>query len=93
VPDQTSTILERIGRRVAELREERGWRQIDLADRMGWESARQLQEIEGGRENLSVLSLVDLANALEVEPGELFVMPAQTTRRGPGRPKRTTVSD
>ena len=46
-----------------------------------------VQRIERGMVNLTVETLVLLAEALEVEPGELF-KPAEMKPRKNGRPKR-----
>jgi transcriptional regulator with XRE-family HTH domain len=78
-------MLDRIGRRVAELRAERGWTQAAFAERMGI-ATKYLQRIEAGDENLTVSSLLRLAEALAVELEELFVPP--TTLRRPGRPQK-----
>jgi XRE family aerobic/anaerobic benzoate catabolism transcriptional regulator len=40
-------------------------------------SRRHLTEIEAGRSNLTVARLVDLAQALELDPGELLVPPGE----------------
>lgn|SRR5579872_1409049 len=50
-----------VGRRIAELRRERGWTQEHLAERLGLQ-ANNLQRIELGMQNLTVRSLVRLAN-------------------------------
>jgi transcriptional regulator with XRE-family HTH domain len=81
---QTSAVLARLGRRIGELRGERTQQQ--LADRVGCD-LRDLQRIEAGTRNVTVKTLVEIANALRVDPAELFVAPAKR-RRPTGRPRR-----
>jgi transcriptional regulator with XRE-family HTH domain len=46
--------------------------------------------IEGGRQNLTIESLVRMALILRVDVSELFSAPATRGRRRPGRPKKTS---
>jgi transcriptional regulator with XRE-family HTH domain len=50
-------------------------------------TARYLQSVEGGRENLTVESLVAIANALKAPVPALFEPPAARESR-PGRPSK-----
>jgi transcriptional regulator with XRE-family HTH domain len=83
------SLVRDIGRRVAELRRERGLTQQALASQlrvtMQW-----VQQIEYGA-NLTVHSLARVANALDVELGALLATPdpASYVMR-PGRPPRDT---
>jgi transcriptional regulator with XRE-family HTH domain len=81
-PDQTVCD---VGRRVAEVRIQQGLTQARLAEDLGFE-LKYLQRIEAGR-NLTIKSLVRLANTLGIQPTDLFRKPT-TKRRGPGRPKQ-----
>jgi transcriptional regulator with XRE-family HTH domain len=83
VPVQTSTVLARVGRRIAELRGDRT--QLQLAERLGWD-LRDLQRVEAGTRNVTVKTLVEIANALRVDPAELFATPAKRARPT-GRPR------
>lgn len=74
-----------VGRRISELRESRGWTQEHLAERAGF-SAKYVQHVEGGSANLTIRSLVRLANLLRVPVSDLFE-PPRSQRRRPGRPK------
>ncbi len=75
-----------VGRRVAELRADAGLTQEQLAERIKT-GCKYVQSIEAGRENLSIQSLVKLANALQVPLDELFAEPkAKKPKRG--RPPR-----
>lgn len=82
-PEKT---IRTMGRRVAELRNERGWTQEQFAERLGY-STKYVQRIEAGRLNLSIRSLVRLANVLRTRSIELLVMPASLATKT-GRPKK-----
>lgn len=78
--------MRHVGRRVAELRAARGWTQEQFAERAGV-TAGYVRQVEGGRGNLTVASLVKLAALLDVEVTDLFTEPASTeTKRG--RPRK-----
>ena len=77
--------VKNVGRRVAELRAKAGLTQDQQAERLGF-TLKYLQRIEGGGENLTVRSLVKIANALGVPVTDLFRQP-KTKQAGPGRPK------
>jgi transcriptional regulator with XRE-family HTH domain len=79
--------LKDVGRRIAELRRDRGWTQEALAERLGLQ-ANNLQRVELGMQNLTVRSLVRLANGLGVSLASLFEAPRDRTVR-PGRPRST----
>jgi transcriptional regulator with XRE-family HTH domain len=73
-----------IGRRVAEERKRLGITQALLAERAGV-SLKYMQRVEHGHENLTVASLVGLANLLRVKPIDLFRR-AHLRDAKPGRP-------
>jgi transcriptional regulator with XRE-family HTH domain len=79
-------VLRDVGRRVAELRRERELTQEQLAKKaeISW---KYLQQIESGSENLTLRSMVNLANLLEVGLADLMQRPS-TIRVRPGRPPR-----
>ena len=79
--------LRDLGLRVGELRQRGHFTQEKLAERLKV-SPRWLQSVEAGRENLTVGTLVRLANALKVPMAEFFAPPA-ITKRKPGRPPRS----
>jgi transcriptional regulator with XRE-family HTH domain len=56
---------------IRRLREERGYSLEELAERSGL-SFRGLIYIEHGQRSPSVLTLLDIASGLDVEPGELI---------------------
>ena len=76
-------VLKDIGRRVAEIRSSYGMTQDRFAEEILGVSLKYLQAIEAGRENLSVTSLVKLANLIRVQVNDLFARPAtREVRRG-----------
>lgn len=79
-------VLVDVGRRIAELRTARGLTQEQFATLagIGW---KYLQQIESGSENLTLRSLVRLANLFEVSLADLMRPPATREIR-PGRPAR-----
>jgi transcriptional regulator with XRE-family HTH domain len=81
------TLVHDIGRRVAELRRERGLTQQALATKLR-ATMQWVQQIEYGT-NLTVYSLARVANALDA-PLEAFLVPPQVTNyvRHPGRPPK-----
>lgn len=64
-------LLARLGETVRSLRKQRDWSRRDLAERTGI-SERFLADVEQGHANPSVLRLVELAEALGIEPGALL---------------------
>ncbi|HET9264057.1 MAG TPA: shikimate kinase [Vicinamibacterales bacterium] len=67
----SSDILAELGRRARARRIERGWTLRDVAERSGV-SPRFLVQLEGGRGNISVRRLADVARALETTPAALL---------------------
>ena len=81
-PSNPAHVERAVGRRVAELRTERGWTQEALAERLGV-SIQYLRRIELGQTHVTVPKLVELANTLRVAPGALFDKPRSlAVRRG-----------
>lgn len=81
-PDQA---VRAFGRRVAEVRHERGWTQEVLAERADV-SVRYVQHVEQGTQNLAIRSIAKLAGVLRVSIGELFE-PPRRPRPVKGRPR------
>jgi transcriptional regulator with XRE-family HTH domain len=81
-------VIDDMGRRIGELRRERGWTQLDLAERWGV-SVGYVQTVEGGKENLTIESLVLLAWVLRAPPADLLRPPESRAKRRPGRPRKT----
>lgn len=68
---QLRKTLTRLGKRIQELRHAAELTQEELAHRAGLDG-KHLQEIEGGRINATVATLVGIAKALDVSLAELF---------------------
>lgn len=83
----TASVLRSLGLRLVELREDRGLTQEHLAELVE-RNVRHVQRIEAGRSNISIGTLVELANALDVEPRELLAAPTRRILRRPGNPKQ-----
>jgi len=63
-------LKKKIGQRIVELRKQKGWSQSDLA--RACEKDRQAMEIlENGKVNLTIYSLYEIAQALEVSLSNL----------------------
>ncbi|HWB79955.1 MAG TPA: helix-turn-helix transcriptional regulator [Nannocystaceae bacterium] len=63
-----------LGRRVAELRRARGWKQIDLEAHLDEAIKRAtISDVENGREMPSLRTIVHLARVFEVHPAELLL--------------------
>ena len=77
-----------VGRRISELRTALDLTQRDLGERCEID-IKYMQDIEGGRQNLTLRTLLKVAEALGVEVQRLFEAPENTrARRGPGRPRK-----
>ena len=61
----------RLGKKIRELRRERGWRQIDLAAHAEL-SKTHINELEAGKREVGLRALERLAAALEVEVSDLM---------------------
>lgn len=85
-PTDSDAVLRDLGCCVAELRTAKGLTQEGFAER-AYVSIKYVQRIKGGRANLSVRSLVKLANILGVSVADLFAKPGRPPAR-PGRPSR-----
>lgn len=66
-----ASLLRALGKRVRELRKERGYSQEKLAEHAGIHE-NHVRRIEGGTANPSYLVVVKIAKALRVSPAELF---------------------
>jgi transcriptional regulator with XRE-family HTH domain len=83
-------VIADVGRRVAELRVQKGLTQQALAEELGL-SWKYLQQVELGLENLTIKSLVRLSNVLGTTPADFFSAPVLRKRR-PGRPRKRVVA-
>ncbi|MCT3949062.1 helix-turn-helix domain-containing protein [Elizabethkingia anophelis] len=72
---EKSEILIQVGKRIKDLRIQKGISQVDLVGRMdGNIDPTNISRIEAGRTNPTLLTLQRIANALEVNISELFVV-------------------
>lgn len=82
-PDRVCT---NVGRRIAELRKERGLTQEEFSVQLGT-SFQWISQLEGGR-NITLHSLARIANALRVPLEQLLESPKSPSRvRRVGRPR------
>ncbi|OCW73221.1 helix-turn-helix domain-containing protein [Elizabethkingia anophelis] len=71
---EKSEILIHVGKRIKELRVQKGISQVDLVAKMdGNIDPTNISRIEAGRTNPTLLTLQRIANALEVNISELFI--------------------
>lgn len=82
----TESVLRLLGRRIAELRRSRGLTQEETASRLRM-LAPNYARIEQGRQNVTVDTLVRVAELLDVGVAELFARPADAGPARPGRPR------
>lgn len=86
VQRRAERVLSDVGRRIAEIRSARGWTQEDLAEHLRV-SAKYVQSVERGQENLTLATLAGIADELEVSVSALTRRPV--TQRRVGRPPRS----
>jgi len=90
VPPRRFTQLRRdVGHRIAELRAEHDLTQEQLAEKLRV-SVRYLQNIEAGRENLTLETLAKIGRKFAIDTAELLVVPASRKPPPRGRPPTTT---
>jgi transcriptional regulator with XRE-family HTH domain len=84
------SVVDDLGRRLAELRGERGWTQSTAAERASM-AEKDYQAIENGRRSITLRTLVTLANAFDVSVRALLDPPKDRGARRPGRPRKTAT--
>lgn len=65
------TAADYLARGVRVERTRRDWRQVDLAERLGWSQTR-VAAVEGGRRTLDITAIVELCRAFGVPLGKLL---------------------
>jgi len=75
-PVSVTDVRARLGHRVRALRDERGWTRRALAERTGL-SERFLAQVEAGEGNPSIVSVAQIAQALDTSESELLAAPAR----------------
>lgn len=68
---QKQRYLKRLGQRIVELREKKGWSQRDLAFECGKEP-QSIERVENGKSNPTAFYLKELADALGVKVSDFF---------------------
>lgn len=71
---QDEIVLASLGKNLRKLREKNGWTLRDLADYSGIDNSK-ISKIEKGSVNITVITLIELSNALGVLPAELLGKP------------------
>jgi transcriptional regulator with XRE-family HTH domain len=66
-----ANLQKRFGARVRKLRQERGWTQVDLAERLGVDRS-YLAQIEGGQRNVSLAIIETIAAGFGLSLSKLF---------------------
>ncbi len=64
-------LLIRLGTRIRKLRKQRGWTQVEMAERVGIDRS-FLADVERGRRNISVLNLELIAKGLRISLSQMF---------------------
>lgn len=64
--------MERVGRNIKKFRQERKLSQKELADMTGYKTASMISQIEAGKQNLPLPKIIQIAEALNVPPGDLM---------------------
>jgi transcriptional regulator with XRE-family HTH domain len=83
------SVVDDLGRRLAELRSERGWTQSTAAEHASM-AEKDYQAIENGRRSVTLRTLVTLANAFDISVRALLDPPKDRGARKPGRPKKAS---
>lgn len=78
MPDDS--LMSLVGNRIRRLRKREGWKQADLADRVG-KSTTTVHRWEKGIQMASVEDLMEVADALGIDPATLVTLEADDYRR------------
>lgn len=84
-------VIADIGRRIAELREARGWTQERFAEVLRI-APQNVARLEQGRADFRVSTLVRVARVLGADARALWEIPLSRKPRKPGRPKKATTT-
>ncbi len=77
-----------VGLRIAELREKKGFTQSDVAEAIGT-TVPNLQRVEYGVQNVTIETMVKIANAIDVPVAEFFgELEEPEAKRKRGRPAK-----
>ena len=67
----TESITLRFGRRLRQLRENRGWTQVEMSEKVGIDRS-YISDMERGKKNVCLPTLETLAQAFEITIGRLL---------------------
>jgi transcriptional regulator with XRE-family HTH domain len=90
--EDADDVRRKFGLRVVELRRAAAITQEELAGAVAMDP-RDLRRIEAGETNLTIDTVVRIANALKVGVATLFSAPTGAALRDPGRPARPRAKD
>jgi len=79
--------IDKIAKRIEEIRLEKGITQEDIADRTGF-TIKQVWKITSGTSNIGVSTLEAIANSIGVHPKELLTFDFELTKYPPTRKER-----
>ena len=79
--------IDKITKRIKEIRSAKGITQEDIADRTGF-TIKQVYKITSGKNNIGVSTLEAIANSLGVHPKELLEFDFELTKYPPTRKER-----
>jgi transcriptional regulator with XRE-family HTH domain len=88
VVEDADDVRRKLGLRVVELRRASGVTQEELAGLLAMDP-RDLRRVEAGETNVTIDTIVRIANTLNVAVAGLFSEPTGAASRDPGRPSRT----
>jgi transcriptional regulator with XRE-family HTH domain len=84
---RNQAFIDKINKRIAEIREQKGIVQEDIVDRTGF-TQKQVWSILTGVNNTSVSAIEAISKALEVHPTELFDFDFEIVKQDPTRKER-----
>lgn len=90
LPREPEQVLRDVGRRIYEVRKDRGLTQKELARRLNI-SEKYLQRCEAGGHRLSIVYIARIAVALGIDARELLRVPKSRAPRRPGRPRKAAT--
>ncbi len=88
MPDYAEKLKDHVGRRITELREDGGYTQADVAERLST-TVPNYQRVEYGVQNVTLETLAKIAKALGVSVADFFApLNRPRKRKRVGRPRK-----
>jgi|SRR5665213_1558441 len=84
---RNQSFIDKINKRIAEIREQKGIVQEDIVDRTGF-TQKQVWSILSGVNNTSVSAIEAISRALEIHPKELFEFEFKIVKQQPTRKQK-----